>query len=116
MGMGFQGGGKTNRRYQPVKSNVTVTHQTETRNESVNDVKAQALASVEATAQVVSQVNNQNQQAIAQAQAATGGGGGEPDPIVQGLPGQGTVNINGVLKTTATSLNSNNNFMRGLLK
>tara|TARA_A200000159_G_scaffold46362_1_gene42658 strand:- start:1464 stop:3248 length:1785 start_codon:yes stop_codon:yes gene_type:complete len=116
MGMGFRRGGQTSRRYQPVKSNVTVTHQTESRNQSVNDVKSQALASVEATAQVVSQVNSQNQQAIAQATSATTGGGGDPETIVQGLPGSGTVNVNGVLKSTATVLNSNNNFMKGLIK
>ena len=44
------------------------------------------------------------------------GSGGGGDDIVQGMPGQGTYLQNGVLKTTAAVLNSNNNFTRGVVK
>ena len=45
-----------------------------------------------------------------------GGGGGGREDIVQGMPGQGTYLQNGVLKTTASVLNSNNNYTRGVVK
>ena len=76
------------------------------------------MQQLEATAGQVAAVNEQNQNAIAQAEAMTsgGGGGGSSEPVLKGLPGLGTYNQNGVLKTTSTVLNSNNNSMRGLLK
>ena len=70
--------------------------------------------------QQVQQSNQQSAAAIQQsqqgvAQASNSGGGNKP-VITGGLPGVGNVNINGVLKTTAYALNSNNNFMRGILR
>ena len=68
------------------------------------------------------QVNNSNQQSAAAIQQANSGlknagsGGGGTTNLKGGLPGIGNVNINGVLKTTAYALNSNKNFMRGILK
>ena len=116
IGMGFSEGGKTPRVFSASTKSDNLTKQTETRNESVNEVKTASLATLEATAATVMEVNTKNAQAIEQARSATAGGGGEPETIVQGLPGSGTVNINGVLKTTATVLNSNNNYMKGLIK
>ena len=116
IGMGFSEGGETPKIFSASTKSDNVTKQTETRNESVNEVKTASLATLEATAATVMEVNNKNAQAIEQAKSATAGGGGEPDTVVQGLPGSGTVNINGVLKTTATVLNSNNNYMKGLIK
>ena len=115
IGMGFSEGGETPK-IMSASTKPSVTKQTETRNESVNEVKTASLATLEATAATVMEVNTKNAQAIEQARSATAGGGGEPETIVQGLPGSGTVNINGVLKTTATVLNSNNNYMKGLIK
>tara|TARA_A100001515_G_scaffold137018_1_gene129273 strand:+ start:4017 stop:6020 length:2004 start_codon:yes stop_codon:yes gene_type:complete len=115
IGMGFSEGGETPK-IMSASTKPSVTKQTETRNESVNEVKTASLATLEATAATVMEVNTKNAQAIEQAKSATAGGGGEPETIVQGLPGSGTVNINGVLKTTATVLNSNNNYMKGLIK
>ena len=116
IGMGFSEGGKTPRVFSASTKSDNLTKQTETRNESVNEVKTASLATLEATAATVMEVNTKNAQAIEQARSATAGGGGEPETIVQGLPGSGTVNVNGVLKTTATVLNSNNNYMKGLIK
>lgn len=116
IGMGFSEGGETPKIFSASTKSDNVTKQTETRNESVNEVKTASLATLEATAATVMEVNTKNAQAIEQAKSATAGGGGEPDTVVQGLPGSGTVNINGVLKTTATVLNSNNNYMKGLIK
>ena len=70
--------------------------------------------------QQVQQSNQQSAAAIQQSQqgiqqAAQSGGGGK-DVITGGLAGVGNVNINGVMKTTAYALNSNNNFMRGILR
>jgi hypothetical protein len=115
IGMGFSEGGETPK-IMSASTKPSVTKQTETRNESVNEVKTASLATLEATAATVMEVNTKNAQAIEQARSATAGGGGEPETIVQGLPGSGTVNVNGVLKTTATVLNSNNNYMKGLIK
>ena len=115
IGMGFSEGGETPK-IMSASTKPSVTKQTETRNESVNEVKTASMATLEATAATVMEVNTKNAQAIEQAKSATAGGGGEPETIVQGLPGSGTVNINGVLKTTATVLNSNNNYMKGLIK
>ena len=116
IGMGFSEGGKTPRVFSASTKSDNLTKQTETRNESVNEVKTASMATLEATAATVMEVNTKNAQAIEQARSATAGGGGEPETIVQGLPGSGTVNVNGVLKTTATVLNSNNNYMKGLIK
>ncbi len=116
IGMGFSEGGKTPRVFSASTKSDNITKQTETRNESVNEVKTASMATLEATAATVMEVNTKNAQAIEQARSATAGGGGEPETIVQGLPGSGTVNVNGVLKTTATVLNSNNNYMKGLIK
>ena len=116
IGMGFSEGGQTPRVFSASTKSDNITKQTETRNESVNEVKTASLATLEATAATVMEVNTKNAQAIEQAKSATAGGGGEPETIVQGLPGSGTVNVNGVLKTTATVLNSNNNYMKGLIK
>ena len=116
IGMGFSEGGKTPRVFSASTKSDNLTKQTETRNESVNEVKTASMATLEATAATVMEVNTKNAQAIEQARSATAGGGGEPETIVQGLPGSGTVNINGILKTTATVLNSNNNYMKGLIK
>ena len=116
IGMGFSEGGKTPRVFSASTKSDNITKQTETRNESVNEVKTASMATLEATAATVMEVNTKNAQAIEQAKSATAGGGGEPETIVQGLPGSGTVNVNGVLKTTATVLNSNNNYMKGLIK
>ena len=115
IGMGFSEGGETPK-IMSASTKPSVTKQTETRNESVNEVKTASMATLEATAATVMEVNTKNAQAIEQARSATAGGGGEPETIVQGLPGSGTVNVNGVLKTTATVLNSNNNYMKGLIK
>ena len=115
IGMGFSEGGQTPK-IMSASTKPSVTKQTETRNESVNEVKTASMATLEATAATVMEVNNKNAQAIEQAKSATAGGGGEPNTVVQGLPGSGTVNINGILKTTATVLNSNNNYMKGLIK
>ena len=115
IGMGFSEGGETPK-IMSASTKPSVTKQTETRNESVNEVKTASLATLEATAATVMEVNTKNAQAIEQARSATAGGGGEPETIVQGLPGSGTVNVNGILKTTATVLNSNNNYMKGLIK
>ena len=116
IGMGFSEGGQTPKVFSASTKSDNITKQTETRNESVNEVKTASLATLEATAATVMEVNTKNAQAIEQARSATAGGGGEPETIVQGLPGSGTVNVNGVLKTTATVLNSNNNYMKGLIK
>ena len=116
IGMGFSEGGKTPKVFSASTKSDNLTKQTETRNESVNEVKTASMATLEATAATVMEVNTKNAQAIEQARSATAGGGGEPETIVQGLPGSGTVNVNGVLKTTATVLNSNNNYMKGLIK
>ena len=116
IGMGFSEGGQTPRVFSASTKSDNITKQTETRNESVNEVKTASMATLEATAATVMEVNTKNAQAIEQAKSATAGGGGEPETIVQGLPGSGTVNVNGVLKTTATVLNSNNNYMKGLIK
>ena len=116
IGMGFSEGGQTPKVFSASTKSDNLTKQTETRNESVNEVKTASLATLEATAATVMEVNTKNAQAIEQARSATAGGGGEPETIVQGLPGSGTVNVNGVLKTTATVLNSNNNYMKGLIK
>ena len=116
IGMGFSEGGQTPKVFSASTKSDNLTKQTETRNESVNEVKTASMATLEATAATVMEVNTKNAQAIEQARSATAGGGGEPETIVQGLPGSGTVNVNGVLKTTATVLNSNNNYMKGLIK
>ena len=116
IGMGFSEGGETPKIFSASTKSDNLTKQTETRNESVNEVKTASMATLEATAATVMEVNTKNAQAIEQARSATAGGGGEPETIVQGLPGSGTVNVNGVLKTTATVLNSNNNYMKGLIK
>ena len=91
---------------------------TQGRNNQANKSRDAMMQQLEATAGQVAAVNEQNQNAIAQAEAMTsgGGGGGSSEPVLKGLPGLGTYNQNGVLKTTSTVLNSNNNSMRGLLK
>ena len=91
---------------------------TQGRNNQANKSRDAMMKQLEATAGQVAAVNEQNQNAIAQAEAMTsgGGGGGSSEPVLKGLPGLGTYNQNGVLKTTSTVLNSNNNSMRGLLK
>ena len=91
---------------------------TQGRNIQANKSRDAMMQHLEATAGQVAAVNEQNQNAIAQAEAMTsgGGGGGSSEPVLKGLPGLGTYNQNGVLKTTSTVLNSNNNSMRGLLK
>ena len=91
---------------------------TQGRNNQANKSRDAMMQQLEATAGQVAAVNEQNQNAIAQAEAMTsgGGGGGSSEPVLKGLPGLGTYNQNGVLKTTSTVLNSNNNSIRGLLK
>ena len=91
---------------------------TQGRNNQANKSRDAMMQQLEATAGQVAAVSEQNQNAIAQAEAMTsgGGGGGSSEPVLKGLPGLGTYNQNGVLKTTSTVLNSNNNSMRGLLK
>ena len=67
----------------------------------------------------VNESNQQSASAIQQANSGlkSAGSGGERKPRVSGgLPGIGSVNINGVMKTTAYALNSNKNFMRGILR
>tara|TARA_B100000886_G_scaffold271275_1_gene195245 strand:- start:2187 stop:4007 length:1821 start_codon:yes stop_codon:yes gene_type:complete len=94
-----------------------VSKVTEGRNNQANKSRDAMMQQLEATAGQVAAVNEQNQNAIAQAEAMTGGGeGGSSEPVLKGMPGLGTYNQNGVLKTTSTVLNSNNNSMRGLLK
>jgi len=91
---------------------------TQGRNNQANKSRDAMMKQLEATAGQVAAVNEQNQNAIAQAEAMTGGGGegGSSEPVLKGLPGLGTYNQNGILRTTSTVLNSNNNSMRGLLK
>ena len=78
------------------------------------------VANAVMTAQArVNESNQQSASAIQQANSGlkSAGSGGERKPRVSGgLPGIGSVNINGVMKTTAYALNSNKNFMRGILR
>lgn len=80
--------------------------------DGVNNAVMTAATTVRSSNAVTANAVNQAQEGIA---GASGGGGGD-SPSVNSLPGIGTVNINGVLKSTAYALNSNNNFMRGLLR
>ena len=108
--------GKVINKVKGVGSSV-ISKVTEGRNSARKQAKDAMLSQLEATAGQVAAVNEQNQNAIAQAQATVGaGGGGSSEPVLQGLPGSGTYNTNGILKTTSTVLNSNVNSMRGLLK
>ena len=91
---------------------------TQGRNSEANKTRDAMMAHMNATAEQVIQINEQNVAAISQANSKINsmGGGGGGDDIVQGMPGQGTYLQNGVLKTTASVLNSNNNFTRGVVK
>ena len=92
---------------------------TQGRNSEANKTRDAMMAHMNATAEQVIQINEQNVAAISQANSkinSMGSGGGGGDDIVQGMPGQGTYLQNGVLKTTASVLNSNNNFTRGVVK
>jgi len=97
-----------------------LTKATEERNASrqqfkdnVSTAVLQAQSSVNASNVATSNAVNQAQEGLS---AAASSGGGGSTPSVNSLPGVGTVNINGVLKSTAYALNSNNNFMRGILR
>ena len=79
----------------------------------VENAVMQASQQVQLSNQQSAAAIKQSQQGVAQ---ATNSGGGGKDVITGGLPGVGNVNINGVMKTTAYALNSNNNFMRGILR
>ena len=94
-----------------------ITKVTQGRNDEANKTRDAMMAHMNATAEQVIQINEQNVAAISQANSKINSMGGEigGDDIVQGMPGQGTYLQNGVLKTTASVLNSNNNFTRGLL-
>ena len=91
---------------------------TQGRNSEANKTRDAMMAHMNATAEQVIQINEQNVAAISQANSKINsmGSGGGGDDIVQGMPGQGTYLQNGVLKTTASVLNSNNNFTRGVVK
>ena len=95
-----------------------ITKVTQGRNSEANKTRDAMMAHMNATAEQVIQINEQNVAAISQANSKINsmGGGGGGDDIVQGMPGQGTYLQNGVLKTTASVLNSNNNFTRGVVK
>ncbi|AGH26390.1 hypothetical protein CPPG_00073 [Cyanophage P-RSM1] len=93
---------------------------TDDRDKERENFKAGVENAVMQASQQVQRSNQQSAAAIQQSQqgvqqAAQSGGGGK-DVITGGLPGIGNVNINGVMKTTAYALNSNNNFMRGILR
>ena len=93
---------------------------TDDRDKERENFKAGVENALMQASQQVQQSNQQSAAAIQQSQqgvqqAAQSGGGGK-DVITGGLPGVGNVNINGVMKTTAYALNSNNNFMRGILR
>lgn len=93
---------------------------TDDRDKERENFKAGVENAVMQATQQVQQSNQQSAAAIQQSQQgikqASAGGGGGKDVITGGLPGVGNVNINGVMKTTAYALNSNNNFMRGILR
>ena len=84
-----------------------------TKQKSVENALMQASQQVQQSNQQSAAAIQQSQQGVAQ---ASNSGGGDKPVITGGLPGIGNVNINGVLKTTAYALNSNNNFMRGILR
>ena len=96
-----------------------LTQATADRNESRKQFKEGVTNAVTAAATTVRSSNAATANAVNQAQeglAGASGGGGGGSTSVNSLPGVGTVNMNGVLKSTAYALNSNNNFMRGLLR
>jgi len=96
-----------------------LTQATSDRNESRKQFKEGVTNAVTAAATTVRSSNAATANAVNQAQeglAGASGGGGGGSTSVNSLPGVGTVNMNGVLKSTAYALNSNNNFMRGLLR
>lgn len=101
------------------KQREALLNATQERDDARENFKT-GVANAVMTAQT--RVNESNQQSANAIQQANSGlknaaAGGESKPKVNGsLPGVGSVNINGVLKTTAYALNSNKNFMRGILR
>ena len=101
------------------KQREALLNATQERDDARENFKT-GVANAVMTAQT--RVNESNQQSANAIQQANSGlksatQGGESKPRVSGgLPGVGSVNINGVMKTTAYALNSNKNFMRGILR